>query len=72
MHCAGPYIGHQCRLLNYDHNPASAALFPVYKANCWLQSVIPTTLEYISKLFPYNLINYTILLLVRGLLKRKK
>ena len=33
MHCAGPHMGHQCRLPNHDHNPAGAAPFPARGAN---------------------------------------
>lgn len=72
MHFAALHMGHQCRLLNYDHNPAVAALFLARGANCRWQPIIPTALEYISASFSYNLVDYTTPLLVRGPLKRER
>ena len=65
MHYESLHMGLQCCFLNHYHNPASAAPFLACGANrCW-QPVIPTALEYISESFPYNLVDYTIPLLVR-------
>lgn len=34
MHCAGPYMGHQCRSQNNNNNPASIVAFQAQGVNC--------------------------------------